>query len=93
MSNQYVPQMPVLRLPNPPNDYSYQWMNQYTRALEVQNQQLVAALQILQKMVVPNYTTASKTTLPNIAGQVVFDTTLGKLCVNNGSGWETVTST
>lgn len=38
-------------------------------------------------------TTAQKTALsPNRAGNVVFDTDLGKLCVNNGSAWETITS-
>jgi len=27
-----------------------------------------------------------------VAGLVVFDTTLGKLCVNTGSAWQTITS-
>jgi hypothetical protein len=40
----------------------------------------------------PNMTTAQKTAIANVAGNVVFDTTLGKLCVNSGSGWQTITS-
>jgi hypothetical protein len=39
-----------------------------------------------------NVTTAEKSALAAEAGWVVFDTTLGKLCVYNGSAWETVTS-
>ena len=40
----------------------------------------------------PNMTTAQKIAIANVAGNVVFDTTLGKLCVNSGSGWQTITS-
>ena len=40
----------------------------------------------------PNMTTAQKNAIANVAGNVIFDTTLGKLCVNTGSGWETITS-
>jgi len=40
----------------------------------------------------PNMTTTQKTAMANVAGNVVFDTTLGKLCVNSGSGWQTITS-
>ena len=39
-----------------------------------------------------NVTTTQKTALAAVAGQVVFDTTLSKLCVYNGSAWQTVTS-
>lgn len=42
--------------------------------------------------VAQNVTTAQKNALSAVAGQLVFDTTLGKLCVYNGSAWETVTS-
>jgi len=38
-------------------------------------------------------TTAQKNALANSAGLLVYDTTLGKLCINNGAGWQTVTST
>lgn len=43
-------------------------------------------------LVVPNATTAQKNALTAAAGQLVFDTTLSKLCVYNGSAWETITS-
>jgi len=41
----------------------------------------------------PVFTTTEKNAIvtPN-TGAVVFDTTLGKLCVYNGSAWQTVTS-
>jgi hypothetical protein len=39
----------------------------------------------------PRMTTAQKTAIANTAGLIVFDTTLGKLCINSGSGWQTVT--
>jgi hypothetical protein len=39
-----------------------------------------------------NVTSAQKAVLPATAGLIVFDTTLGKLCVYNGTGWETITS-
>lgn len=41
----------------------------------------------------PNMTTTEKNAIANLAGNVVFDTTLGKLCVNTGSSWQTITST
>ncbi len=37
-------------------------------------------------------TTTQKNALGNHEGMVVFDHTLGKLCVNNGASWETITS-
>jgi hypothetical protein len=40
----------------------------------------------------PNMTTTQKAAIANVAGNVVFDTTLGKLCVNTGSAWQTITS-
>lgn len=40
----------------------------------------------------PNVTTAQKNALTAGAGQLVFDTTLGKLCVYTGSAWQTITS-
>lgn len=40
-----------------------------------------------------NLTTTQKNNISApLAGVVVFDTTLGKICVYNGSAWETVTS-
>ena len=38
-------------------------------------------------------TTAEKNALTNSAGLLVYDTTLDKLCINTGAGWQTVTST
>jgi hypothetical protein len=43
-------------------------------------------------MATKNVTTAEKNALAPSAGWVVFDTTLGKLCVYNGTAWQTVTS-
>jgi hypothetical protein len=40
-----------------------------------------------------NVTTAEKNALAAEAGWVVFDTTLGKLCVYTGAAWQTITST
>jgi len=40
----------------------------------------------------PNMTTAQKNAIANTAGLVIFDTSLGKLCVNTGAGWQTITS-
>jgi hypothetical protein len=37
-------------------------------------------------------TTAQKVALSATAGRIVFDITLGKLCVYNGSAWQTITS-
>jgi hypothetical protein len=41
---------------------------------------------------VPTMNTTTKLSLTPPAGSLVFDTTLGKLCVYTGSAWETVTS-
>ena len=41
---------------------------------------------------VPVVTTTQKTALTVSAGYVVFDSTLGKLCVYNGTTWQTITS-
>lgn len=40
----------------------------------------------------PNMTTVQKNAMTGAAGAVVFDTTLGKLCVYSGSAWQTITS-
>lgn len=41
---------------------------------------------------VPVVTTTQKTALTVSAGYIVFDSTLGKLCVYTGSAWQTITS-
>ncbi len=40
----------------------------------------------------PSFTTTQKNALTASAGLVVFDSTLGKLCVYTGAAWETITS-
>ena len=39
-----------------------------------------------------SYTTVNKLLIAAEAGEVVFDTTLNKLCVYTGAAWETITS-
>jgi hypothetical protein len=39
-----------------------------------------------------NVTTVQKNALSATSGRIVFDTTLSKLCVYNGTAWETITS-
>ena len=46
----------------------------------------------INPVIFTNVTTAQKNALTPQAGQVVFDTTLGKLCVYSGSAWQTITS-
>ena len=41
---------------------------------------------------IPTLTTTAKLALSATAGQIVFDSTLGKLCVYSGSAWQTITS-
>jgi len=40
----------------------------------------------------PNMTTVQKTAIVPVAGLMVFDITLGKMCVANSTAWQTVTS-
>jgi hypothetical protein len=43
--------------------------------------------------IAPNATTTQKNAITNAAiGQILFDTTLQKLCVYTSTGWQTVTS-
>ena len=42
---------------------------------------------------VPVVTTTQKNALTVSSGYIVFDSTLGKLCIYNGSAWQTITST
>ena len=41
---------------------------------------------------VPVVTTTQKNALTVTAGYIVFDSTLGKLCVYTGSAWQTIKS-
>ena len=47
---------------------------------------------LAQLTVVQNVTTTQKNALSAVSGQIVFDTTLGALCVYTGSAWQTITS-
>ena len=42
--------------------------------------------------VAQNVTTSQKNALSAVLGQLVFDTTLDKLCVYTSAGWQTITS-
>jgi hypothetical protein len=47
---------------------------------------------LAQLTVAQNVTTTQKDDLSAVSGQLVFDTTLGKLCVYTGTAWQTITS-
>jgi len=47
---------------------------------------------LAQLTVAQNVTTTQKNALSAVSGQIVFDTTLNKLCVYSGSAWQTITS-
>jgi len=89
-------------IPNPPSDYDAQYMRQVIRVIETyfsqldsrtpNNAQQYTADTFNGIAATRNVTTAEKNALTPSAGWVVFDTTLGKLCVYSGSGWQTVTS-
>lgn len=89
-------------LPNPPGTWDAQYMRQVLRVLEIYFSQLDSNTpNHAQKytadtfngiFAAKNVTTAEKNALTPSAGWVVFDTTLGKLCVYSGSAWQTVTS-
>lgn len=63
------------------------YFNQLDNFTQVQIQNTLNGIKI------PSCTTVQKLAIvaPD-AGQTVFDTTLGKLCVYSGTAWETVTS-
>lgn len=89
-------------IPNPPSDYDAQYLRQVIRVIETyfsqldsrtpNNAQQYTADTFNGIAATKNVTTAEKNALTPSAGWVVFDTTLGKLCVYNGSAWQTVTS-
>jgi hypothetical protein len=89
-------------LPNPPQEWDPQYMRQVIRVIELYHGQLdsrtpnyaesYTADAFYGMPVAKNVTTAEKTALTVGAGAVVFDTTLGKLCVYTGSAWQTITS-
>jgi hypothetical protein len=89
-------------IPNAPSDYDAQYMRQVIRVIETYFSQLdsrtpnnaekYTADTFNGIAATRNVTTTEKNALAPSAGWVVFDTTLGKLCVYNGSAWQTVTS-
>jgi len=89
-------------LPNAPSEYDAQYMRQVIRVIETYFSQLDSNTPNYAQSYTAdtfngiaatrNVTTAEKNALAPSAGWVVFDTTLGKLCVYNGSAWQTVTS-
>ena len=89
-------------LPNPSGEYDPQYVRQLIRTLELyfsqldsntpNNAQKYTADTFNGILATKNVTTTEKNALTPAAGWVVFDTTLGKLCVYSGSAWKTVTS-
>jgi hypothetical protein len=92
-------------LPNPPKEYDPVYMRQFIRSLEnyfsqLDSQTPNAAYSYTANRFVggifsgraENVTTTEKNAMLAEAGQIVFDTTLGKLCVYTGSAWQTITS-
>ena len=95
-------------LPNPPVQYDPQYVRQLVRVLELYFSQLdsLTPNQAASYRADAFYggtfsgifaarpvTTTQKNALTAQAGWVVFDTTLGKLCVYNGTNCQTITST
>jgi hypothetical protein len=95
-------------LPNPPAQYDPQYVRQLIRVLEIYFNQLDSITpNQAQSYRADNFyggtldgifaarqvTTTQKNALTPQAGWVVFDTTLGKLSVYNGTNWQTITST
>lgn len=92
-------------LPNPPDEYEPQFFRQLVRTLELYFSQLDSATPNRAQSYTAdafyggelsgyfqNVTTAEKTALTAVQGQVVFDSTLQKLCVFTDPAWETITS-
>tara|TARA_R110000868_G_scaffold10426_11_gene51169 strand:- start:1961 stop:2341 length:381 start_codon:yes stop_codon:yes gene_type:complete len=92
-------------LPNPGPEYDPQYIRQLIRTIEIYFSQLDSqapnhAQSYRASRFIggqfegffPSYTSAEKAVLAPDTGTVVFDTTLGKLCVYSGSLWETLTS-
>lgn len=85
-------------LPLAPITYDQQTFDRLTNILRLYFNQLDNFTQAqiqstLNGIVVPNFTTTQKDALvAPVAGQVIFDTTLAKLCVYSGTAWQTVTS-
>jgi len=89
-------------LPNPSATWDPQYMRQVIRVLENYFSQLDSKTPNYAESYTADafygiaatrpVTTAEKSALVAQAGWVVFDTDLDKLCVYNGTSWETITS-
>jgi hypothetical protein len=89
-------------LPNPPAEYDAQHIRQLIRVLENYFSQLDSKTPNYAESYTADafygiaatrpVTTTAKNALVAQAGWVVFDTDLDKLCVYNGTSWETITS-
>ena len=89
-------------LPNPPTQYDAQYLRQVIRSIELYFSQLDSNTpNYAQSYTADTFsgiaatkqvTTVEKDALAAQSGWVVFDTTLGKLCVYTGAAWETITS-
>jgi hypothetical protein len=92
-------------LPNPPLEYDPQYVRQLIRVLETYFSQLDSKTPNYAQSYradnfyggafsgyAQNVTTTEKNALTAVAGQIVFDTTLDKLCVYSGIAWQTITS-
>lgn len=87
-------------IPNPPTLWDPQYMRQVIRVLELYFSQLdsntpnyaqtYTATTFNGIAATKNVTTTEKNALTPSAGWVVFDTTLGKTCVYDGTAWDTL---
>ena len=91
-------------LPNPPPEYDAQYFRQFLRSLELYFSQLDSQTPSRSQSYIAdafyggelngafkNVTTTEKNAMTPTKGQVVYDTTLNKLCVYT-TAWETITS-
>ena len=91
-------------LPNPPPEYDPIYIRQLIRVIEIYHTQLDSKTPNIAQSYeadafyggelngyFKNVTTVEKNAMAAVKGQVVYDTTLNKLCVYTGA-WETITS-
>ena len=86
-------------LPNPGKEWDQQYMRQVIRVLEIYFNQLesstpnFAESYTADRLILNGKTTAEKLDLPDVLpGTVIYDKTLKKLCLYNGTAWQTITS-
>ena len=89
-------------LPMPGKEYSADQMRQLVRIIDIYHNQLDSMTPNIAEsytadfffgaVVLTKLTTAQKLALPLVEGAVIYDSTLKKMCICNGTAWETVTS-